>query len=303
MAKRIAEGKLPEASEVLCTSEGQVRRIIFARPQGDPGISVVIPSLDGWRDGNVPQLIGQIREQTLDDVEVLLVIGVSPNGRARNVGVRQARGEYLVCIDDDVTLGHERVLENLVQPFQERDDVGMTGASQQIPPDSNGFQKSIVQQVPRTTFPVQDELVDSDMVTHMCLCMPTQLYKDVGWENEEIVSGTDPDLRYRVREAGYRVVVVPETWAYHPVPETPRDFWRQCYRKGRDSARVQREHPDLVLELDAGYREEFPARRSLLYRAARFALTVGKASLTGKVVLAMARIAYACGYVQGKCTK
>ncbi|MFP4029192.1 MAG: glycosyltransferase [Candidatus Brocadiia bacterium] len=280
-----------------------VRRYTFENTSDSPHVSVVIPSLDGWRDGNVPELIGQIREQTLDDVEVLLVIGVRPNGRARNVGVREARGDYLVCIDDDVTLGHERVLENLIQPFKERDDVGMTGASQQIRPDSNRFQKSIAQQIPRTTFPVQDELVDSDMVTHMCLCMPTQLYKDVGWENEDIVSGTDPDLRHRVRQAGYRVVVVPETWAYHPVPATPRAFWEQCYRKGRDSARVQREHPDLVLELDAGYRSEFPARRSLLYRAARFALTVGKASLTGKVVLTMARIAYACGYVQGLCTK
>ena len=84
----------------------------------EPAISVVIPSRDGTRGGNVDRLLDNLRSQTRQDFEVILAIGFSPNGHARNQGVKPARGKYLVCIDDDVTLGHERVLENLIKPFE-----------------------------------------------------------------------------------------------------------------------------------------------------------------------------------------
>jgi len=234
-----------------------------------PLISVIIPSLDGRRGGNVQRLKEDLARQTIRDYETIVVVGVRPNGKARNVGVRKATGRYLVCIDDDVRLGDDNVLENLIRPFEERDDVGMTGAAQLIPDDSTRFQKEAARQLPRSHFPVQKALVDSDMVSHMCLCMPTQLYKDVGWENEEILSGTDPDLRHRVRMAGLRVVVVPDTWAYHPMPQDRPGLWRMCYNKGRDSAWVQNHFPDLVFELDSGARREFAAVRSIPYRAVR----------------------------------
>ncbi len=105
-------------------------------------VSVIIPSLDGSRKGNVQRLKKQLAEQTLKPCEVIVIVGVSPNGRARNQGAEKASGKYLVFIDDDVTLGHERVLVNLIQPFLERDDLGITGPSQQIPEDSNWLQKA-----------------------------------------------------------------------------------------------------------------------------------------------------------------
>jgi len=274
-----------------------VRRHTFDATSEQPLVSVVIPSLDGSRGGNVQRLIDQIRGQTVNDVEVLVVIGVRPNGRARNIGVRQARGEYLICIDDDVTLGHERVFENLLKPFGERGDIGITGASQLIPEDSSRFQKRVACSLPRNFFPIQNAMVDSDMVSHMCLCMRTQFYKDVGWENEDIPGGTDPDLRHRVRQAGRRVVVVPQTWAYHPVPAAPGGLWGLCYNKGATSAQVQRRFPDFVLELDQGYRRSFAPRRGVCYRALRLAATVLRAVVTGDVIFAFARTCYAFGYL------
>jgi glycosyltransferase involved in cell wall biosynthesis len=295
LQKRLVE-ELPDNIQSRVIND-RVIRFYTRATSDDPYVSVVIPSLDGYRGGNVPRLLKQVFQQSVEDLEALVVIGVRPNGRARNVGVREVRGQYLICIDDDVTLGHDRLIENLIRPFENRDDIGMTGASQLIPPDSNQFQRTVAAQVPRTVFAVQDELKDSDMVTHMCLCMPTRLFKDVGWENGDIVSGTDPDLRHRVREAGLRVVIVPDTWAYHPVPESPSDFWAMCRRKGRHSAHVQVMHPELVLELDAGDREEFPPRRTFAYRACRFGFMVMSKIVTGQFVFVMARLCYAIGYI------
>ena len=261
-------------------------------------ISVIIPSFDGIRGGNVARLQEQLSTQTLKPFEVILSVGVSPNGRARNEGVKKASGDYYVFIDDDVTLGHERIIENLIRPLLEDKTIGMTGPSQLIPPDSNWLQRTAARQIPRSEFPIQHELVDSDMVTHMCLCMPAALFKEVGWENPDIIAGTDPDLRHRVRQAGYRVCVIPDNWAYHPMPETFAKLMRLSYVKGIQSAKVRKSHPDLVLELDDGFKKKFSPRRPFHYRILRQIVLLLAAIMTLKIFRATTSIAYMIGYGQ-----
>ena len=239
-------------------------------------ISVIIPSFDGSRNGNVERLREELNSQTIKPYEIIVVVGVSPNGKARNVGAERAKKDtdFFVFIDDDVTLGHERILENLIAPFMKQPvdgekPVGMTGPSQLIPEDSNWLQKTAAKQIPRSIFPVQNELVDSDMVTHMCLCMPAELFREVGMENPDIIAGTDPDLRYRVRKAGYRVCVVPDSWAYHPMPATFWKLMKLAFVKGKNSAIVRRSYPNLIFELDTGYKKDFQSRRGFVFRIAR----------------------------------
>ncbi|HBC86815.1 MAG TPA: hypothetical protein DCZ94_07670 [Lentisphaeria bacterium] len=261
----------------------------------DYKISVIIPSFDGIRGGNVDKLKNQLDTQTLKPSEVIVVVGVSPNGKARNEGVKKASGNYYVFIDDDVILGNDSVIENLLKPFLDRTDVGMTGPSQLIPEDSNWFQMVSAKQVPRSLFPVQKELVDSDMVSHMCLCIPAKLFKDVGWENPDIISGTDPDLRHRVRQAGLRICVAPDSWAYHPMPETFGNLMKMAYLKGRNSADVRLNHPELVLELDSGFKEKFTPKRGLLYREGRVLLLILYYLLTFKLIGLMYALCYLSG--------
>ena len=269
-----------------------------------PKVSVIIPSFDGKRGGNLNRLKEQLAGQTLPPHEIVVVVGVSPNGRARNEGVKKASGDYYVFIDDDVTLGDNRVIENLISPFSEPSQhIGMTGPSQLLPDNSTWLQRAAARQLPRSDFPVQKELVDSDMVTHMCLCMPAQLFKDVGWENPDIIAGTDPDLRHRVREAGYRVCVVPNTWAYHPMPETLLKILRLSYIKGRNSAKVRKSHPELVLELDNGFKKTFAARRSLAFRVFRTLGIFLWSILTLKFIQSAATIAYATGNMVESCRR
>ena len=167
-----------------------------------PEISVIIPSWDGRRGGNLPQLLDQLKQQSLLAVEVILSIGESPNGRARNLGADAARGQFLVFIDDDAALGDDHLLEHLVAPLRERKDLGLTGVSQRIPLDASWFQRSCAHQIPRAISPVVDELTDSDMVTTLCLAIPRDLFYRIGKMNDRLLAGVDPDLRHRVRQAG-----------------------------------------------------------------------------------------------------
>ena len=94
--------------------------------------TVIIPSLDGYRDGNVEKLLEDLKRQTLRDFELKIIKGVRPNGKARNTGAKGAKGNILIFIDDDVRLGHNKVLHNLIKPLEADDSLVMTGASVKI---------------------------------------------------------------------------------------------------------------------------------------------------------------------------
>lgn len=261
-----------------------------------PLVSVIVPSLDGCRDGNLERLLAEIAGQSLRDVEVLVVEGVRPNGRARNVGAVRARGRYLVFVDDDVRLGHRDVLANLVEALEADPRLGLVGPSQLVPPGATPFQRRAARHLRRAVFPVVDRLTETDMVTHMCLAVPTDLWREVGGEHNELVRGTDPDLRERVRRAGRRVAVAPNTWAYHPPPGGLGTLLSSAYRGGRGAAWVRRHHPELAYDVPDGPFAGHSAVRGRAYRIGRFALRFLGAVVRGRWLLAAADAAYTAGY-------
>lgn len=260
-----------------------------------PVVSVIIPSWEGWRGGNVPRLIAQLKGQSLKALEVVLVIGESPNGRARNLGADAARGEFLVFVDDDAILGNEFILERLLAPFKDRDDVGLTGVSQFIPPDANQFQRWCAGQIPRAVSPLVEVLTDSDMVTTLCLAVRRELFYQAGRMDDRLLAGIDPDLRHRVRQAGHRVVVVPQTWVYHPAPDNLRALVRYGFKKGSLTAWQYRFARELMYDCPEGHVDRFTARTSLLYRVCR----KGMRLLGGVVALRPVGVVYDVSYVLG----
>ncbi len=209
-----------------------------------PKVSVVIPTLDGSRNGNVERLLEDIRKQTFKDLEVILIKGVRPNGRARNEGVKKAQGDYLVFIDDDSILGHERVIENLIGPLEKDKKIGMTGASTLCPKDLPWLHKTFAQ-MRDLEFPIVKEMVDTDHAKHACCALRAEVYKGVGWESDDLITGTDVDLRQRLHRAGYRVVVVPETWVYNLVETTFSAIVRNFFRMGLGSAYARKIRPEI----------------------------------------------------------
>jgi choline kinase len=262
-------------------------------------VSVVIPSLDGYRQGNVPKLLACLKEQSFKDIEVIVIKGVRPNGKARNIGAQKAKGEFIVFIDDDVILGHERVIENLINTLQEDKTIGMCGSSQLIPLDSSAFQKRYALEMPRAVSPIVKVITESDMVTHMCMAISRELYFKVGMENENLIRGTDPDLRQRLRKVGYRIVIVPNTWAYHPAPENLLQSMRISFNKGVGSAWVFKYYPDLVYETPSHEMSKFVGRVSVGYRFVRHLSNLFKTVLSLKLILLTANLSYLVGYLIG----
>jgi cellulose synthase/poly-beta-1,6-N-acetylglucosamine synthase-like glycosyltransferase len=262
--------------------------------------SVIIPSLDGHRKGNVPNLLNDLKKQTFQDFELIIVKGEKPCARAHNVGAQRAQGDILVFFDDDIVLGNNKTIENLVKPILEDKSIGITGTSQLIPPDANCFQKKCAQEFSRFQFPVISQMVESDMATHAAMAIKKELFIKVGQENEKLIYGDDPDLRYRVRQAGYKIVIVPNTWVYHPPPLNLMSFLRVSFQRGKGAAHDFWYYPNLVYETPSAVASTaFVPKRSFLYRISRFIVHSLDAIANIRLIFVFVRLSYGIGYVFG----
>src|SRR5205085_765347 len=68
------------------------------------------------------------------------------------------------------------------------------------------------------------------------------VFDEVGGFSDELVRGVDTEFFYRVRRLGYRFILVPYTWVYHPAPSSMRGLLRKHFLYGVGHAQeVQRD--------------------------------------------------------------
>jgi GT2 family glycosyltransferase len=283
-----------DATAGTAAPQDAIRRHVFGE---NTRVSAVIPSLDGDRGGNVAKLLADLRAQTAAGLEAVVVAGIKPQGRAINLGVSAAAGEFIVVCDDDSRIPDTTTLATLIDTLAADRAIGMCGASISQPPGANRFQRWAARDFPRLNMRPVAEITDSDMPCHGCCAMRKDVFVEVGREREDILRGLDPELRQRLRGAGYRVVLVPGASAHHPLPPTPATLLRMFFRNGRGSAYAQRYQPDLVFDTseDTAWRGQ-TLRRSWLRRALWFPLRSLGCLLRGRLLRVLADSAYAAGY-------
>jgi len=264
-----------------------------------PTVSVVIPSGDRTRDSNLDRLIEDAKTQSRPPVEIEVVRGVAPNGRARNTGVARTSGEILVFLDDDVRLGSPEILRIFAEHLQADATLGLVGTAQQLPPDSTPFQRRLAEQLPRSQSPIVETLTESDMVTTQCCAMRRVVLEEVGGFHDRILRGVDPELRHRVRQAGYRIAVTPCSWHYHPMPASPRALLRMAWRDGIASAYARRHFPETVLFNPDGHVAEFDAQPSFARRIRRNLGSLLQDVARGRWYGALYGVVYIAGNVRG----
>ena len=271
--------------------------------KNSPRVSIIIPSRDGYRDGCVPRLLESVQSQTFRDYELHIIKAVFPQGKSINIGAEKATGEILVILDDDSRLADETVLEKLITVIDSDSKIGMAGASIVLPPEASEFQRKAALQFPRFNTPVVDEVTDSDYACHGCCAIPAKIFHEIGGERDNIIRGLDPDLRVRLREAGYRVVLVPHSRIYHPLPDGWGPLVKIFFRNGFGSAYSRKYDPDTVYETHEGNADkDFNPKNSFPFRVFRFPVRLIKALLQLKFMRFAAYCSYACGYCWGTLT-
>ena len=157
--------------------------------------------------------------------------GVAP---ARNQGIRRARGDYILILDDD-TIVHPTALDQLVQLLDARPEVGLCGPklvdaegrlclSCRLFPtllDKLGrrFPSALTRRAARRAELADwahDTLRAVDYVIGACQLIRRRALDEVGLLDERIFYGPeDVDLCVRMRQAGWQVVYQPAAVVTH----------------------------------------------------------------------------------------
>ena len=275
-------------------SPAQVCR--YGRRHGLIGLSVVIPTRDGSRNGYLSRLLDQVWIQEESSYELLVISGDPRQGRAINIAAALARGRYLLTLDDDTSLPDPMTFAKLTKVMEDHPDIGMAGGNNLIPKDGTPFVRRVMRELPRRSWPMVAEITDSDLAEHPCMIMRTAEFKQVGGENELIPRGLDPYLRMEFRKLAKRVVVVPGVVYHHLPPERLSRLLRQFYRNGIQAAFTNRHYPEWVIETPSRH-GPFRTQFSFAFRICRFPLRLLLAVTTLKPIWFLCEMAYAAGLI------
>jgi GT2 family glycosyltransferase len=196
-----------------------------------------------------------IHSQTRQVDELVVVHGVSPNGRARNQGVAQSSAEWLLFVDDDAVLGHPELIERLFTAAQQPGIV-IVGSARILPPDAPSFQRAVANQVARIVHPVvpHDIITNPDPpsfycdITTTCCLMSRAWFDAVGGFDANLSRGVDSEFFVRARRTSHpagtgNLLLVANTWVYHPAPATRSALWRKHVAYGIGHAQEVRRDP------------------------------------------------------------
>lgn len=204
-------------------------------------VAAIIPSLQG---ANLEPLLDALRRQTHPPDDIVVIRGISPNGRARNMGIAQTKAEWLLFIDDDAIPGHVELIERLLVSAQQPNVVAV-GSARLLPPNAPLFQRQVAKQVARVVHPVVtfDTITNPDPphfycdITTTCLLIHRTYVESIGGFNESLIRGVDTEFLVRLRrmttpDTAANIVQTGQTWVYHSAPGTLSALWHKHIHYG-----------------------------------------------------------------------
>lgn len=268
----------------------------YTQSKGCIELSVVIPTIDAYREGYFQKLLDQIDCQGYRDFETIIVRGDPRQGRAINIGASLARGKYLLTLDDDTSLQDTAVFGKLVRVMDSHPEIGIAGGNNVIPEGVSLLVRRAMKELPRRSWIPVSEITDSDLAEHPCMIMRTDEFKKIGGENEWIPRGLDPYLREEYRKSGKKVVVVPEVTYHHLPPSDLNRLIRQFFRNGRQSAFTIKHFPQWAIETPSTH-GSFQTHVPFPLRFLRFIFCLAASLIQLKPILFLCELSYAAGSV------
>lgn len=252
--KRAIEAHLKrcgESGEVSHTKDLGFYRVRY-RVQGNPLVSIIIPNKDQIE--TLDQCLKSVEKSTYKNYEIIIVENNSEKDETfayyqkiqsdkvkviywpdefnysaiNNFGVRHAKGDYLLLLNNDVEVITPEWIEEMLANCQ-RKDVGVVGAKLYYPDDTiqhagivigiGGVAGAVFVDMPRIyTGYLHKASIQQDLsaVTAACMMVKRSLYEELGGLEEKLkVAFNDVDFCLRVRDRGYLVVYNPNVELYH----------------------------------------------------------------------------------------
>ena len=258
-------------------------------------VSVVIPTLN--RAELVAATIDRIENQTVsrDLYQVLVIDNASTDNTAevlvqktatypnlkvfnqhkkgaaatRNIGIREAEGEVVLFIDDDI-LAEPNLIEAHLNYHREHPGASIIGAvTAPWEKATEPFLRYLRDKGILNPYSIACGAMDFSYYHTGNVSTPRKFLRDAGFFNEEfrVYGMEDIELGYRLEKAGCRMVPGPHAKALHQYSPTYRQFLDRCEQAGYSLGTMIELHPELRSRfVENGKRTRILKRVHSLYR-------------------------------------
>lgn len=239
-------------------------------PQVAPMLSIIVPVYN--RPEELDELLASLVAQAYYDYELIIVEDGSsrpsahiidkyrtalpsveyvatPNGgpsRARNIGARYARGEYLIILDSDVVLpaGYLSAVDQQLATSQ----ADAFGGPDAAAPDFSPMQHAVSYAMTSifTTGGIRGgraNTMEQFKPRTYNMGVRRSLFHELGGFNETMRYGEDIDFSLRLIERGAKVCLFPEAFVYHKRRIDLAKFFWQVHHSGEARIELERRHP------------------------------------------------------------
>src|SRR6056297_765454 len=238
-----------------------------------PLITIIIPGKD--EGSNYHSLIQSLKEQTYQNYQLIIVDDGSEDdsdiiGRqmqkegmidlflknderggkasASNLGLRYARGKYVIHLDADTSF-YRNAIEEVLIPFYQTENVGAVGGTLEVK-NSDASLATRFQSIEYLMIFTTGRLVASSLnilriISGAFGAFRTDILKELGgWD---VGPGMDGDITLKIRKIGYKVEYTPSALCLTNVPPSFRELANQRTRWSRSLVRFRlRKHRDFL---------------------------------------------------------
>jgi len=180
--------------------------------------------LDNNSDDGTLDIVSQYPK---DKVKVIQTGVHSPPVKYNRI-LPEVKSEVIGFVDGDANVS-EKWLELVIEPLKNPETAGASGVI--LTANKNKLVSRLI------GYELQDryERMSHEIkrVATMHVVYKKEILEKIGGFNETSKTGYDSDIGYRINDAGYKIINVPEATVYHNHRETLAAFFKQQYEYGK----------------------------------------------------------------------
>ncbi len=223
--------------------------------------SVVINAYN--EEDNIRDCFNSLKAQTINDFEIIFVddgstddtveivkdfkdelriksiyLTHSGHRKARRRGISESESDIVVIIDADEILEAD-FLEKLIEPF-DLDEIGAVGGV--LLSEGGGWATRAYGKIQEVLYEFRtDQRGEVDWIQGGCSAYRKSALEEVGGLTEEKVS-TDKDISWRIKDAGWKILLRKDAIGYHKDPSTLWSLMKREYKNGKKEYNLLKRH-------------------------------------------------------------